>query len=61
MMGSLHSKKWFKIYVENAGYTEEETELLWQSLSTDQIDLMQALMHSAYMEGARQGRDELMC
>lgn len=54
----LHDHYWFKTYGKNTTYNEEEIELIWQSLSTSQIDFFQELCEYFYQEGRRHGEDE---
>lgn len=54
----LHDHYWFSTYGKNTNHSPEEVELIWQSLSTSQIDYFQELCEYFYAEGVKAGRDE---
>lgn len=54
----MHDHYWFRTYGKNTTYNQEEVELVWQSLSTSQIDFFQELCEYFYEEGKKHGRDE---
>ena len=54
----MHDHYWFKTYGRNTSYTPEEVEIIWQSLSTSQLEFFQELCEYFYQEGRRAGIDE---
>lgn len=57
----LHEKYWFQTYAKNTSHDNEEIELIWQSLSTSQIDFFQELCEYFYQEGIKTGTDQTVC
>jgi len=48
----LHNKNWFIITCGTmTTYNQEELELLWETLSTAQLDFIQELCESSYNAG----------
>ena len=55
----LHDKTWFKINASAmTSYNDEELELIWETLSTAQLDFIAELCNSSYTEGYKAGQEQ---
>jgi len=52
----LHDKTWFKINASAmTNYNDEELELIWETLSTAQLDFISELCSNSYKAGYNDG------
>lgn len=55
----LHDKTLFKINASAmTSYNDEELELIWETLSTAQLDFIAELCNSGYTEGYQAGQEQ---
>lgn len=57
----LNDKFWFNIMAGNAGYTEEESSSVWESLNKTQLDFFEDLCEYFYREGYKACEEDRIC
>jgi NAD dependent epimerase/dehydratase family enzyme len=54
----LHDKTWFKINASAmTSYNDEELDLIWETLSTAQLDFIAEICGNAYKAGYEDGQE----